>query len=83
MSFDRALGYIQITSDLGVVAPLQEKVYDLLLAGTHGAGHFQHKLAPHKSRAGSRKWRDRASDTAKSHPYVQTSVHARSQLDAL
>jgi hypothetical protein len=58
MSFDRTLGDIQIASDLGVVASLEQKVNNLPLSGPHGAGDLLHKLAPHKSRAGCRKWRD-------------------------
>ena len=62
MSFDRTLGDIQVTSDLGVVAPLQQKVYNLPFPGSGGVGDLFHKPAPRKSRAGCRKWRDRALD---------------------
>ncbi len=80
MSFYRSLGDIQIASDFGVVAPLQQKVYNLPLPGPHGAGDLLHKLAPRKSRTGCRKWRDRARTQLNSYLFVQTSVHARSQL---
>lgn len=83
MSFDRTLGDMQIASNFGVVAPLQQKVYNLPLPGPHGAGHLLHKLAPRKSRTGCRKWRDRTRTQLNSCLSVQTSVHARSQLDAL
>ena len=58
MSFDRTLGNVQIASDFGVVAPLEQKVDDLLLAGPLGGGdHFLHRITPQKSRAVSRQWR--------------------------
>ena len=44
MSFDGALGDVQITSDLGVVASLEQQVNDLPFAGSHRAGQFFHGL---------------------------------------
>lgn len=70
MSLDRALGDIQIASDFGVVAPLQQKIYNLPLSGSRGAGDLLHKLAPRKSRTGCRKWRDRARTQLNSNLYV-------------
>lgn len=42
MGFDGPLGYIQVASDLGVVAPLQQQIDDLLLPWAHLFNPFFH-----------------------------------------
>ena len=44
MCFDRALGNIQVASDFRVVAPLQQQVHDLPLAGSHLVKLLVHEL---------------------------------------
>jgi len=44
MGFDRSLGNIQIARNLGVVAPLEEEIDDLLLPVSHSADLFFHEL---------------------------------------
>ena len=44
MGFDRALGDIQIASDLGVVAPLEQEFDNLPLSRPHGAGDLLHNV---------------------------------------
>jgi len=54
MSFNGALGDVQIASDFGVIASLQQKIDDLLFAGTHLAELLFHNTftsqKPHRNR---------------------------------
>ena len=43
MCFDGALGYVQIASDFGVVASLEQEIDDLTLPGTYLAELLFHK----------------------------------------
>lgn len=44
MSFDGALGNVQIASNLGVVTSLQQEIYNLLLPGGHLVDDLIHDL---------------------------------------
>jgi hypothetical protein len=42
MSFDRALGDVEIASDFGIVTALEQEFDDLLFAGSHGSQRVVH-----------------------------------------
>jgi len=80
VSFNRALGNVQIASDFGIVAALQQQIDDLLFPGTHFVEFFFHCITPLESRPGRRKWRDRNPNESVISLFAQTSVHARSHI---
>ena len=49
MSFDRALGDVEVASDFGVVTTLEQEIDDLPFLGCHGSEHFFHLTIPSKS----------------------------------